>query len=308
MYGPAHLSLRGTAAMADEAGIALLSDKGVLGRLRKAGDWLEHLLGRLLAVKLNRDPDSDDGSLELAIVDGSVICAPAGKGADWRLHGRFDPGQGRFGDLVLSKARVSERVGRTRIEPGRTTIQDRGYARVRDFADILAAGGHFITRIGWRSLRLLGADRRAINVLALLPQDECPAEHTVYLKGITGPLRLVIQRVPPEKAERQRKRVSRKAGKAGHTLDPRTALAAGYLMLITSLACEAQPAERIVSLYRHRWQIELAFKRLKTIAGIDKLPATDPALARTWLLAHLIAAVMTDEIASEIVGFPPSAN
>ena len=47
MYGPAHLSLRGAAAMADEAGIAALSDKGVLGRLRKAGDWLEHVLQRL---------------------------------------------------------------------------------------------------------------------------------------------------------------------------------------------------------------------------------------------------------------------
>ena len=57
-------------------------------------------------------------------------------------------------------------------------------------------------------------------------------------------------------------------------------------------------------LYR-RWQIEIGFKRLKTLGGLDRLPASDPALARTWLLAHLIAAVLTDEIAREIVGFPP---
>jgi hypothetical protein len=307
MYGPAHLSLRGTAAMADDAGIAALSDKGVLGRLRKAGNWLEHLLQRLLAEKRGRSLGADEGALELALVDGSVICAPTTKGADWRLHGRFDPGQGCFGDLVLSEGHVSEQVGRTQIDPARTTIQDRGYARVRDFVAILGAGGNFITRIGWRSLRLLGADRQAINVLALLPQDDQPSEQTVYVKGVTAPLRLVIQRLPVAKADQQRKRVSRKSGKSGHKLDPRTSVAAGYMMLITSLPQEVQPGERIVFQYRNRWQIEIAFKRLKTIGGIDKLPASDPALARTWLLAHLIAAVITDEIANEIVGFSPSA-
>ena len=57
-------------------------------------------------------------------------------------------------------------------------------------------------------------------------------------------------------------------------------------------------------MYRDRWQVELGFKRLKTSSGINRLPALDPELARTWLLAHLIAAVLSDEIATEIVGFP----
>jgi len=41
LYGPAHLSLRSTAAAADDAGMACLSDKGVLGQLRKSADWLD---------------------------------------------------------------------------------------------------------------------------------------------------------------------------------------------------------------------------------------------------------------------------
>ena len=48
MYGPGGLSLRGTAAAAVDVGIALLSDKAVLGKLRKMADWLEFLLGQLL--------------------------------------------------------------------------------------------------------------------------------------------------------------------------------------------------------------------------------------------------------------------
>lgn len=306
LYGPAHLSLRSVAAAADDAGMACLSDKGVLGRLRKSADWLQHLLQCLLLHKQGLSAGTADGALDLALVDGSVICAPGSKGTDWRLHARFDPGRGGFADLVLSKGDVSERVDRTTITAGQTMIQDRGYARVRDFTAVLEAKAHFVTRIGWRSLRLLGFDQRPIDVLALLPQDDQPSQHAVWLNAITAPLRLVIQRIPPEKAERQRKRVTRKAGKAGHKIDPRTSVAAGYLMLITSLPAAEQSAERIVSMYRNRWQVELGFKRLKSIAGIDALPALDPELARTWLLAHLIAAVLTDEIAIEIVGFPPS--
>lgn len=287
--------------------MASLSDKGVLGRLRKAGGWLEHLLQCLLRDKQGLSAAPVAGGLKLSLVDGSVICGPGSKGTDWRLHARFDPGGGRFADLVLSRGKIGERVDRTEITAGQTTIQDRGYARVRDFQAVLAARAHFITRIGWRSLRLLNAASQPIDVLSLLPPGDQPVDHTVWLKGIAVPLRVVIQRIPPEKAERQRKRAARKANKAGHRIDPRTAAAAGYLMLITSLAATVASADKVLAEYRGRWQIELAFKRIKSIVGIDTLPALDPGLARTWLLAHLIAAVLTDEIATEIVGFPPSA-
>ena len=308
LYGPAHLSLRSTAAAADDAGMACLSDKAVLGRLRKSAAWLEHLLGCLLRDKQGLSADAADGALDLALVDGSVICGPGSKGSDWRLHARFDPGRGCFADLILSKGTVGERVDRTQITAGQIVIQDRGYARVRDFTAVLAAKADFITRIGWRSLRLLSEDRKTLDIMSLLSAGEQPSEHVVWLKGVQVPLRLVIQRIPPEKAERRKKQVARKAGKAGHKMDPRTSIAAGYLMLITSLSASAQPPERVLSMYRNRWQIELGFKRFKSIGGIDKSPAVDPELARTWLLAHLIAAVLTDEIAIEIVGFPPSAD
>ncbi len=303
MYGPGHLSLRTTAAMAGDGAIVALSDKGVLGRLRKMGDWLEHLLQRLLEQR--RGLACGEAALNLALVDGSVVCAPGSTGSDWRLHARFDPGRGCFADLVLTQGKLAERVDRTQIQAGQTVIQDRGYARVRDFSAVLAAKADFITRIGWNALRLLDATGQRIDLLQLLPQSSGVAEHPVYLKGVDAPLRLVIQAMPAEHAERQRKRMARKAGKSGHKLDARTTTAAGYLILATSLSVQTQPAERIIEMYRNRWQIELGFKRLKTLGGLDRLPAMDPALARTWLLAQLIVAVLTDEIASEIVGFPP---
>ncbi len=307
MWGPGGQSLREAAALAGEAGIAELSDKAVEGRLRKMGDWLAHILAVLLADRIGAPNCAVGEDLALSLVDGSVICAP-GKAQDWRLHARYDPGQGRFADLVLTTTREAEAAARTRICPGRVLIMDRGYARVRNFEAVLADGGDFITRLSWGSAKLYDAEGERIDVTALLADTSQTREVPVWVKGIPRAFRLVIQPLPAEAAERQRARRARKANKNGHKINPRTIQAAGFLMLLTSLAMEGQPAARIMALYRNRWQVEIGIKRLKTLGGLDELPSADPVLARTWLLAHLIAAVLTDDLANEIVGFPPSAG
>ena len=66
-------------------------------------------------------------------------------------------------------------------------------------------------------------------------------------------------------------------------------------------------AGTIADLYRCRWQVELAFKRLKSLLHIDRLEAKDPDLVRTWILAHIIAALLIEDPAAEALDFPPSA-
>ena len=307
IWAPGRQSFRAAAALAGDAGIAELSDKAVEGRLRKMGDWLEHIVTTLLAARLGTPALASRGTLELSLVDGSVICAP-GKGQDWRLHARYDPARGRFADLVLTTTREAEAVGRTRICPGRTLIMDRGYARVRNFQAVLAGGGDFITRISWGSVKLYDAAGARVDLMALLGDATETRDIPVWLKGVACATRLVIQPLPAEAAERQRARRQRKANKNSRTIDPRTIRAAGFLMLLTSLAADAQSPQRVAELYRDRWQVEIGFKRLKTLGRLDELPSADPVLARTWLLAHLIAAVLTDDLANAIVGFPPSAR
>ena len=299
MYAVGHLSLRATAAAA-EGVIATLSDKAVEGRLRKSGDWLEHLLCCLLRHK------ATVGSLSnLALVDGTII-KPPGQGGQWRVHARYDPALGRFADLHLSPLATAEAVAHTMPDAGQTVITDRGYARVRNFLEVLQSGADFLTRIGWRSLQLRDAHGQAFDLFAHLPQTADAVEHAVYIPGVKQPLRLILQRLPDGKQQRARKKARRKSERSCHRLDPRTETAAGYLMLLTSLPADKASPTRLVEMYGARWQIELSFKRLKTLGGIDKLPSADPKLARTWLLAHLIVAVLNDELAGQIVGFSPS--
>jgi hypothetical protein len=160
------------------------------------------------------------------------------------IQPRYDPALGRFTDLVLTTARQAETASRTRIGAGRVLVMDRGCARVRSLRAVLGEGSDFITRIGWRSLVLHDANGQRIDIMSLLTEGASPSEHPVWVKGIDRGLRLVIQSLPPDIAERQRTRRARKASKKSHKRDARTAKAAGFAMLLTSLSKQTSATER----------------------------------------------------------------
>lgn len=88
-------------------------------------------------------------------------------------------------------------------------------------------------------------------------------------------------------------------------LQPMTLASARFLMVLTSLPADKANAAGVLAAYRFRWQVELAFKRLKSGLGIDRLVARDPAMGRSWLLSHLILALLIEDGASEVLDSPP---
>ena len=306
LYGPGGLSLRAVASFAAEAGIADVCDVSLLDRLRNAGAFLADVLDRLLAA--NRRDTPAGGGVQLSLVDGSTVSLPGSNGSDWRLHARYEPARGRFTDLAITEASTAEALCCVAVCPGDVLVQDRGYARVRNFAHAHASGADFITRIGWRSVKLVDPSGQNFDLLAVLPDSGAPmVEYQVQIGHGRGavPARLIIARKPPEATERQHRRLHRKASRKGHKTDPRTLQAAGFMMLLTSLTPTSATAEQVVRLYRMRWQVELAFKRLKSLGGFAELQARDPRLARSWLLAHLIAAVLIESSLGEALDSPP---
>jgi hypothetical protein len=305
LYGPGGLSLRATASLATEAGIAELCDVSLLERLQNSGDFLADVLNHLLAHRRGGTPM--EGQLQLNLVDGSTVSVPGSDRSDWRLHARYEAAHGCFTDLVITEARTAEALCCVEVRPGDVVVQDRGYARVRNFVHARAKGAHFITRIGWQSVKLYDASGARFDLFAALPETGAVVEHAVRIGGGPGAVvaRLIIARKPPDALERQTKRLARKASKTGHATDPRTLRTAGFMMLVTSVSADDAPADEIVRLYRMRWQIELAFKRMKSLGRFAELRADEPRLARAWLLAHLIAVALIEASLSEDLDSPP---
>jgi hypothetical protein len=315
-YGGLGMSLRETCAWAEAGGIASLSDPSLLERLCKAAPWLGDIVAALIAEQA-KVPAGRWAGYRLRALDGTSICQPGADRTTWRLHVGYDLATAQVDQLELTDVHGAENLQRLTYQPGDVVLGDRYYARPRDLRPVIDAGADFIVRTGWNSLRLLQANGEPFDLFAsLAAQAEQEGEVQVCIhEGATGAapaepliLRLVIRRKDPEQAQAEQKRLLKDAKKRGKQPDPRSLDAAKYILLLTSLPAAAFPPADILTLYRFRWQIELAFKRFKSLAGLDRLPAKKPALARAWIYARLIVAIIAEQIAGQVPDSSPSGR
>jgi IS4 transposase len=313
-YGGCGMSLRETCAWAEASGVASLKDPSLIDRLAKAAPWLGDIVTALIAEQA-KVPAGRWAGHRLRALDGTSICQPGADRTTWRVHVGYDLATGQVDQLALTDVHGAENLQRLTYAPGDIVLGDRCYARPRDLRPVIDAGADFIVRSGWNSLRLLQPDGEPFDLFAALAaQAEQEGEVRVRIhEGTTGVpppapliLRLVVRRKDPEQAEAEQKRLLKDARKRGKQPDPRSLEAAKYILILTSLPADTFSTTDVLALYRFRWQIELAFKRMKSLAGLAALPAKKPELAQAWIYARLIVALLAEQIAGQVPDSPPS--
>ena len=320
-YAATDRSLRTTAGWSGSALDIHLSDVALLNRLREAGDFLAALTATLLAqaAKVAPEPFEQWQGPPIRLVDGSIFASPGRKGFQHRLHASFDPVRQIFTAFDVTSVKAGESLMRAGIEPGEIAVSDRNYAKTQVLRQINDNGAFFVVRAGIRSARMLdartGERLTGQDILAALGQAG-QAEINVTLieaktrKGasvLPVQARLVILRASQAVAAREKARIERSRTKHKAAPTQETQALAGVVMILTNLPLKSWPIARVALVYRLRWQIELAFKTLKSTFAMRDTPAKDPKLARTWILANLAAALLADLLASAFErAIPPS--
>jgi hypothetical protein len=314
--GPGGMSLQETAAWAHLNGLAQLTSQSLNERLHRSVSFLAAITHRLLQGRQPVQPSLWAGRC-LHIADGSSLSEPGSKGTDWRLHAVYDLSQGRFSHVEVTDRHGAESLLRRAPVAGEVLIADRGYAKAKELRACLdPSGSHardFIVRVGWKALALRDPEGTSFNLVAYLQTlaaDAGPQQRAV--QAVVGPatqpsllpLRLIVVPLPPDKAENNRKKLKRTASKHQDVLDPRSLIAAGFLILVTSLPANI-PAAEIAAVYRLRWQVELALKRLKSLIHIDRLPTRTTEGSLSWLYPHLILLLLTEDICQAFLESSP---
>lgn len=309
MYGPGGRSLRLVAAHAAAAGVADVSDVALFDRFKAMPDWLEHLCKERLAC-VAKKVGAKNAHRPIMIVDGSRLEGPGDR--VWRLHLCYDPSQARIVDAVITTTKQGERLDRLAVTPNEIRLGDRGFPQPDGIGNTLDQGADVLVRLTWNSLQMT-ENGKPIDWLKLFNRadrqgaiDTPVRVHKAHSQFEPIDMRLVVIKKPPAAAAKARAKARRASSKNQRRTDSRTLAAADYIILLTSLKRAEVPIELIAALYRLRWQIELAFKRLKSILHIDRLPSKNPDLARAWLYAHLLLALLLEEISAELGAVPPA--
>ena len=315
-HGPGGMSLQQAATWAHMEGVAEITAQSLHERLHGSVAFLSAVLQQLLAARTAAPPQLWKGHC-LRIADGSSLSQPGSKGTDWRVHAVYDLGRGGFSHLGLTDGNGAESLLRCEPAANEILIADRGYAKARQLLACLDPAGpqqrDFIVRIGWKALVLSersGKPFSLIQRMQAMATDAGPQEWAVEAAvGSTKrpqqlPLRLIVVPLPAEQAAAARLKLKHKASKRQSVLDPHSVLAAGFLVLVTSLPGDIHAAE-VAAAYRLRWQIELAFKRLKSLLHLDRLPTRTTDGSMAWLLAHLILALLIDDTCQDLLDSSP---
>lgn len=306
-------SLRETAARVSASGLASVSDVALWKRLRNSQEWFRWLSERLLErMGLHRRDTSWSGGYRVILVDASAISEPGSTGTDWRLHYGvlLDSLQCEY--FELTDVSGGETFRRFPVGPGDLLMGDRGYAQPPGIRYVATRGADTIVRINLPSVPLKtpgGCDFEQLPRLRKLGIGRA-GEWDAVLPGIKGksadvPVRVCAIKKSNEATEQARKKILSIASKKGKKTKPETLEAAAYIVVLTTLPPSKLAAERVLEVYRARWQVELAFKRMKSIVGLGHLPKIDPESARAWLHGKLFVSLLTEAIVHESESFSP---
>lgn len=282
-YAVSDLSLKDVAAWASSLQVAEITGPGLFYRLREAESWLEHVLAQVLEAEVA----APAGAWPVRVVDATVINGPGDKAVQWRAHVLINPATGGLRRVELTDNSGGEKLVRHRIERGEVVLGDRAYATARGLYAVRQAEAHAVVRFAPGNLRTCDEQRQRIYL----------AEQETHVPAVGAVEFLIVLPVPPKPTK------SHKIWKSTKAIAwiPARAVAARtrsgeVIWILTTLGSAELSALQVLTLYRLRWQIELLFKRLKSLLHLDTLPSRQGPTAKSWMLARLLAAALAQRL------------
>jgi hypothetical protein len=282
-YAVSDLSLKDVAAWATAMNLAEISGPGLFYRLREAEGWLAHVLAQTLAAQALESPMK----WPIRVVDATVINGPGPVAVQWRAHVLVDPSTGGFRTVELTGSEGGEKLARHSVHAGEVILGDRAYATARGLHAVRQAEAHVLVRLNPVTLRMCDENRKRIYL-------EKRGRKVPKVGGVEFN---VLIPVPPQPTKSHKIWDSAKAiawiparAIAGRTRDGEV------IWVLTTVPQQQLSTSSALELYRFRWQIELLFKRLKSLLHLDALPSRQGPTAKSWMLARLLAAALAQKL------------
>jgi hypothetical protein len=113
------------------------------------------------------------------------------------------------------------------------------------------------------------------------------------------PVRLVIGLVPDQVYQERMRRKQKEEKRRGRQTQDRTKLLLHFNLFITNAEAQILPSEKVMPLYRFRWQVELMFKNWKSVFSIHGLQQMKENRYITMLYMRLILIIVSLQITNQ---------
>ena len=287
-----------TAAYLNFATKTSISKQSVYERIQNSWPWLKLMTEEMCRENQFTMEKPDWLDRELVTIDGSEMCVSGSKQGDYRLHCAFDIFNFTYRTIEITDIKEGEKLSRHMIKPGDIALGDRMYGNIQGMEHVLSSGGDFILRYRTKGFNVYDDIGEKINLLQrfkrLGAMESMSLNCFYYSEGKKRPVRLVVMRKDEEAIKTAHRKMTKKLNKQRGKVPSEEALEMNqYIILATSLDYSD---ERILELYRARWQIEQVFYRLKSLFGYGDAPGKNEATVKAWFYGKLFLAALCESI------------
>lgn len=308
LYAAGDLSLRTAVLRAREHGLVNFSDEALMKRLKSSSAWLALLTQRTFTgTRRERSLKLGSPGRLFRAIDATSVAQTGKEACYWKIHYSVGLPDLRCDYYRVTDARGTETFKNFPVTRGDVLLADRGYCHREGVAHIVKQGGEVIVRLNHTNFPLLGQRGAEFELLPQLRRLEglTPGEWKVTYEayGKRYPARLCALRKTVAAAAEAKQKIRRESKST--SISPKTLEAAEYIFVLATAGLGDMTAQEVLEAYRLRWQIELAFKRLKSLLNLDLLRQKKPPGAKAWLQAKLLVALLTERLLEESCLFSP---
>lgn len=277
-----------------------LNKTAVQKRITNSGKWLKWILLQLCQEEkyLTESPEWLKG-YRVCLTDASNYSKQGSKNADFRLHHMVELFTLNIVEFHFTEASEGEKISRYEtIQSKDIIVADRAYGTIKGMEYVINKEADFLFRLKAKSFNLYTENKELFDLTSYL-QDSYEAGKIIDLhlfyksEKSYHPVRICAVGKDDKNIEKSNNytKKSNSKEKRGKITDLQK-IYNQYVLVSTSLP-ETISAEQILELYRMRWQIELVFKRLKSIFG-GEFCAKKKEAVEAWFYGKLLLAVVCE--------------
>jgi hypothetical protein len=303
LYHTEGKSFAGTSAITNLSGEAAVSKVAVFKRIKNSASWLQWLCENICrkAGLLEEKPKwLKDRNVN--VVDGTESVKCGLRRQCYLMHYSLDLFTLCPREFLITDMKTGEKLANfKKFRKGDIVTGDRAYGTLPGIAYLNQHEADYVLRIRSQAFPVYNGRNQQIDLLqrlsGLKEGKTADIKAKCIINGQYEPVRICAIRKDKDsertglkrlKKENQRKRGGTPVSKLQRESNK-------YIMVITSLGREAT-ATQVLDLYRIRWQIEIAFKRLKSLFHYNDLPAKQNESAKAWFYGKLLLAALCETL------------
>jgi hypothetical protein len=298
-------SFAGTSAIARLSGETKLSKVAVFKRMRNSAAWLKWLCEHIyrqagLTVAKPRWLKNKN----VILVDGTEEVKCGVRRQCYMLHYSLDLFTLAMREMLVTDRETGEKLANfKRLGKKDIVMGDRAYGNMPGLLYLNSVGAGYVLRIQSRGVGngLYTLRRQKIDLLerlSTLNEGKTVDIRALWLNnGKYEPIRICAVRKDRESERVGLKRLAKtnQRKKGGKAVTGEQRENNKYIIVAASLGEEVSAA-KVLELYRARWQIEIAFKRLKSLFHYNDLPAKHSESAKAWFYGKLLLAALCETL------------